>query len=504
MSHSNRLIVEELLEDAKAELAELDDMLAVQTSTFLEGRRDDLGKMIDRFRSLLHPIRLIPPEILINIFSRFCAYHWLGGQHEDSESIPITSISSVCHLWRDIALSTPSLWSGIGIYVPGCNEQTLDHVQLLLDRSRIHPLRIWIAFENVDPLPPPAIRVLSHLFATSKRWQSLKLSEFPYPLMEDPTFDIIIGSLPLLKHLEIRDNNLDLDGEAYLCDLFKSCPSLVSLCIYYSPYVVWELPWTQVCNLEIPLMDILHFLPSCQAVQRVNLTVKDADDPAVEAPHACSDVQHLAAFVYEQCHASFLFENTTLRRLTSLEIENEYSGMQDYWSEWEQKPILDFLTRSKCMITSLFLKWIPITGEQTIQLLRLMPALTDLRLDEYWRAEIPNMNRIVTPAFLRTLEVQHGQNGGPLAPNLRKLRFGMHPEDDDALVEALESRCIANSMHASLGVQCTRKVDILFLDGEKSRIKEVASRLQWMNKLGALVCVLYKIASEEYEVEVVT
>ncbi|ESK95793.1 hypothetical protein Moror_12405 [Moniliophthora roreri MCA 2997] len=47
-----------------------------------------------------HHIRTLPPEIL--------AYIWVLGAHEDSQ-LP-TTVSHVCHFWRELSLRTPALW----------------------------------------------------------------------------------------------------------------------------------------------------------------------------------------------------------------------------------------------------------------------------------------------------------------------------------------------------------------------------------------------------------
>ncbi|THU95030.1 hypothetical protein K435DRAFT_859959 [Dendrothele bispora CBS 962.96] len=77
----------------------------------LRNRQQRIYRHIDRYRSLLAPIRKLPPEVLGHIFRLVCT------ENSAAEKIdcPAAHLSHVCADWRDLARTTPSLWSHISI-----------------------------------------------------------------------------------------------------------------------------------------------------------------------------------------------------------------------------------------------------------------------------------------------------------------------------------------------------------------------------------------------------
>ena len=97
--------------DPKDELAELDALLER-----LRLKRHDLTRKINRFHSPI--IRQLPPDVMSTIFE-FClpdfADHQVYPYPTEDLSIPL-SLGAICSYWRDIAWSTPSLWSSLVVH----------------------------------------------------------------------------------------------------------------------------------------------------------------------------------------------------------------------------------------------------------------------------------------------------------------------------------------------------------------------------------------------------
>ncbi|THU81278.1 hypothetical protein K435DRAFT_767386 [Dendrothele bispora CBS 962.96] len=82
----------------------------------LQQKRTNLKKYVDEHRSLLSSMRRFPSEILGDIFGFCCSEYGLSVNRktppEDFQvSAPALILSQICSRWRDIVISSPSLWS---------------------------------------------------------------------------------------------------------------------------------------------------------------------------------------------------------------------------------------------------------------------------------------------------------------------------------------------------------------------------------------------------------
>ncbi|KAL0066031.1 hypothetical protein AAF712_006859 [Marasmius tenuissimus] len=93
----------------------------------------------------------------------------------------------------------------------------------------------------------------------------------------------------------------------------------------------------------------------------------------------------------------------TLPNLTALNIS------KSYWNSstrvWNERAVADFLTRSACSLTSLYLSEVPLRDRQVITLLELTPTLTIFKIDEY--RDMPPGDWLITGMFLRRFVVVH-------------------------------------------------------------------------------------------------
>jgi hypothetical protein len=117
--------------------------------------------------TLLSPVRFLPPELLGEIF-RYC----LPQDYDESGARKAVMLPShVCKRWRDVALSTPALWTNIVLHV---TDKTLESQTALVtdwvSRSGNLPLSFTLqGQENVLP-------IMAVLFQHCARWQHINLS----------------------------------------------------------------------------------------------------------------------------------------------------------------------------------------------------------------------------------------------------------------------------------------------------------------------------------------
>ncbi|THU92601.1 hypothetical protein K435DRAFT_612270, partial [Dendrothele bispora CBS 962.96] len=121
---------------------EIDKLTSILTA--LQKQRNSLQEYVNGQRGLLSSIRKVPPEIWIEIFTLYCGEYDLLIDKEANISAPTLTLSSVCSRWRDLAISTPELWSHMSIHLQttgkGYGVQPL--ARLFTDRSRPSPLSL--------------------------------------------------------------------------------------------------------------------------------------------------------------------------------------------------------------------------------------------------------------------------------------------------------------------------------------------------------------------------
>ena len=159
--------------DVWDEIVELDTLLGR-----LRLKRYDLKRKINRFHSPI--VCQLPPDVTAIIFE-FCLPDFTDYQMDrlsavspftcftklkEDLSIPL-SLGAICSYWREIAWSTPSLWSSLFIHAPGVRDSS----------SSSHTMpsgiaREWLARSGQLPL---SIRIL-HILVTFEHSQHWSIS----------------------------------------------------------------------------------------------------------------------------------------------------------------------------------------------------------------------------------------------------------------------------------------------------------------------------------------
>ncbi|KAL0065889.1 hypothetical protein AAF712_007193 [Marasmius tenuissimus] len=346
---------------------------------------------------------------------------------------------------------------------------------MFLERSRNSPLTLDISFpdDHYDPDASPVIDILSQGY---HRWYDLSLSipqGFTRPDLLFPNVrDKIVPALSCLRLMSRRvQSNLNTIGQ-----LFKSCPSLRTLCIEglaIAPYVS-VLPFSQITRVEFwsahtPL--VLQFLLRLPHVQKLCLNYIVRWTGGAEVKHvALPALTSLALSAKSQADIDDLSQYLITPSLETLTISSYppwRSERLPSWPHWESSAVENLLARSGCSITSLSLESLPITDAQAVTLLQLMPALTSLRIEEP-DLEKAKPNRIATSTFFRHLVVDQeshrmGRPGTTFLPLLTSITFKVKaqglPEED--FFAAVASRWVPDAARAKvIGIECLQSVDV--------------------------------------------
>ncbi|KAF7348306.1 hypothetical protein MSAN_01784300 [Mycena sanguinolenta] len=249
-SDSEILEIRALLVDPTEEIARIDAQIAEMESALaqLKEKRGLLQKPIDAHRTLISPIRLIPQDVLLEIF-----FACLPTKHNaliDYNEAPLL-LGRICRQWRSVAYSAPVLWSSI--HIPPFNYLSTPPNVLLglerivaawLERSATCPLSVSVFdYINSKLEKHPIILLLA---SVAGRLRSLALAgdvELAKPLLRLGAEDV-----PLLKTIRLKTPT----SQRPTLDLLQ-IPSLedLTLCISTSENPLsLPLPWSQLTTLR--------------------------------------------------------------------------------------------------------------------------------------------------------------------------------------------------------------------------------------------------------------
>ncbi|KAK0431411.1 hypothetical protein EV421DRAFT_170772 [Armillaria borealis] len=352
-----------------------------------------ISEAIRERRRILSPVRRLPSEILHRIFldtidfpvhhtqSGFNNIHWNFHPTESS----LWSITGVSKRWRDVALTSPKLWSFVNISITDEAFDDLAYIRRLglqLHRAIKYPLSVSIcdidAESSYEEIPQQLIAILFS-FSSSIRELHLYL---PSVLLSDLTR--LQLSLPLLESLVIIcTDGIELPNYGQL-HLFSFIPRLRSLQVVDVTNVQesFELPWhlvkeyrsDHVFHFEYPTRQIgprahehLAILRNLVHVENCVLRLGDNSEDEFEDsdfPLVCPQLRSLElsswSIADHHTHHSALqqvSDRLTLPALSALKVscaENDDEETEEVFTS-----ICRLLLRSHSPITSLSFESLP-------------------------------------------------------------------------------------------------------------------------------------------------
>ncbi|KAF7346504.1 F-box domain-containing protein [Mycena sanguinolenta] len=254
-SPSEILQIRSLLVDPTEEITRIDGQIEEMELALaqLKAKRALLLGPIDAHRALISPMRLIPHDILLEIFSA-C----LPSKHNaliDPTQAPLL-LGRICRHWRSVAYSAPMLWSSI--HIPPLADlsmppNTLSGLQRLVEtwfeRSGACPLSV--SFFEFMNYPESNSDLEKHLLApqilaASQRLHCLSLAGDAQLLR--PILQLGPGHLPALKTFRMKTSQNQALGSTNILEL----PTLenVALSISTDPLPL-PLPWSRLRILRL-------------------------------------------------------------------------------------------------------------------------------------------------------------------------------------------------------------------------------------------------------------
>ncbi|KAL0567018.1 hypothetical protein V5O48_014974 [Marasmius crinis-equi] len=418
------------------ELASLDQFFIVERSKSRNEIRvhgDCLSPKFMLRRLELHPKRYrlgtskLPPEILVEIFRICCS---LGSNlvrqlygTENHFNAPPLRLSHVCQLWRNLVLSTSSLWSTFTIDPGYFRIIQLPLLSLYLQRSRGSLLRIKIEDSGMDGCARWSTAyqrkdmMLWDLFSHSERILSLVLEvdeeeflggyfseEKPSPNFSHLTSLALQWTIPKETISELEELR------AGCLRMFSNAPKLVSLTSPYTPHLAHPelqrhpipLSDTQITSLTLQhsfefldMLQVIDSYPSLQefVIPRFALTYAGR----VEALSIIKRFRHdtLSTIIihfpdhikdehgsYFDLSLYYFLTIVTLPALRSLTVvcPRNIGELERPVRAWHSEAYKDMVARSQCCIERLELVNIYVCPSDIRQTLFASPHLTHFTL----------------------------------------------------------------------------------------------------------------------------
>ncbi|PBK95124.1 hypothetical protein ARMGADRAFT_787147 [Armillaria gallica] len=454
-------VLQTLFHDLKAQMKFLSHEMGT-----LRQQRGLISEAIRESRRILSPVRRLPSEILYRIFldtidfpvhytqSGFNNIHWNFHPTENS----LWSITGVSKRWRDVALTSPKLWSFVNISITDEAFDDLAYIRRLglqLHRAIKYPLSVSIcdidAESLYDEIPPQLIAILFS-FASSIRELHLYL---PSVLLSDLT-RLQLSSPSLESLVIICTDGIELPNYGQL-RLFSFIPQLrlLKLVDVTNVQASFDLPWhlvkeyrsDHIFHFEYPPRDIgsraqehLVILRNLAQVEKCVLRLGDASEDEFEGslfPLVCPQLRslELSSWSIEDYTKPSAFQQVadrlTLPALSVLKVS--CSEMDDEETEEVFTSICRLLLRSHSPITVFHLNHCQASSGDLLQLFHSVHTLEDVRL-------IDIRSRFVTTEVIEELTLDHSSSKALVLPRLRTLYISGTKFSSQCLIRMVKSR----------------------------------------------------------------
>lgn len=437
----------------------------------LSNERDDLRRQMHRAKSLLAPIRRLPPEILDQIF-QYDAELDLTYNRPDTGPLSVLSVASVSTYWRDTVIRNFSLWNRItlSVFQPAVYHERVSLVQKAIDRCYSSSLFVTLRFDDVDILNSDTLNpAFALLCAQAQRWQSLSVETGSADLETVALKDAIGAMRGKLTSIQRYESN---SFDTFQATLFEGSKKLKTICTkYLQPD--HQVPWSQITRLQIARTDNIKLTEMLTRLTNlISLEVhcesdEDEDGPPVfqirhddtiPDPQIQSSLRSLS-ILCSSSEASGASAANLITRLALPSLESLTIGSIEPEGYPSTDRIMDrldlFLNRSSPPLTTLRIHDTMLSTERLLCFLERLPTLKTLSFSEPVRV----LSHALKDEFF--LRLRALQESPPLCPQLESLQLKMNAVtfEPQSLVDAVQSRWTPDP-EAQHDVACLRELDI--------------------------------------------
>ncbi|KAJ7766801.1 hypothetical protein B0H16DRAFT_373449 [Mycena metata] len=462
-NHSDGFIVEceSKISSIDAQIAGLQSLRAIE--------RNKLGKL--KYRST--PLNVLPLEMLSEIFKFSVA-----AANQDDLLPRAVVLSEVCHYWRQVALSLPSLWSEltIEVNVERPAEGYVQATRAWLARSSPLPLSIDL-FSDLDEETPESA-IVNEIFGVKSRLKSLRI----VGVYSAAIASLMVVPLPALQTLRLSFDDpetlaaLDATAGARI-DLSVVAPHLRTVVLPEDYLKLFDnVPWSRLIDLTFftHIDDTLDILRQSRNLEQLEIRtvqwgLEEVTSLADKEPPLTLPVLRHFSLNLKSAFDDFgeiipFFHCLVFPELTSLKLDFE----MHVTTLWDHRKFALFQGRSP-HIQRLELSNATLDSADLVSMLRFSPALTSLVLTA--------CRKCIDDTLLQALEYRESDaDAEPLAARLEVISWSRigHYFHNPFLEAMLRSRCLTVPPHSKI----TRFKTVYIHSGEDPIIVDAAFAAQ--------------------------
>ncbi|KAK0209279.1 hypothetical protein DFS33DRAFT_522925 [Desarmillaria ectypa] len=467
----------DLIMHAEFDLFRYDREIQYHLDTVEKLRRDraEVEEYIKQKKSLLAPIRRLPPELLCTVFREAI-------KAEDPTSS--LRIALVCSYWRRLAISTHTLWTTISLdlqcpFSKSSRDNYGAWIPLYLRRSKDEPLQIDLRdsrHDDIDLVTWPSHGILSALFAEARRWGEVHLS-----FMRSRSFFFLGDFIKDVTFPQLESLDVTYFGGSNVIDAMSSvillAPNLRTLS--FKGHLLFNddgapMPSNKIRTFkaDMVLSDIGGFASTIASMPELtHVTVgcftcrHTADHPVEVLSHLTSLTLLMHDYSYNNLQA--IIKPLLLPNLASLSLVHEKDGafMGNLFRFAHMEHLLQSCAKS---LRRLHILYLPIDVKDLILMLEMMPQLRGLVIRWPWTPQ----------ASIETI-VRYLANTQPMhLVQLTSLELVWCQDvDEEMIIDMVEVRMVCTPLrrvtlgrdipHDNLGDKTRRRMQLLGLNARE-------------------------------------
>lgn len=362
------------------------------------------AKSIANLRSLLSPIRRLPPEILTEIF-QYCLPPDKFIRPSPYEA-PLL-LTHVCSAWRNACLANPLLWRSLEI-TNGTGTLDMNHrrnvsalTHMWFSRAGTCPLSFSVEDDNIW-----VQRVMSTLGNLDHRFRHLKIN-IPQSagLQFEPDRNYsALETFEIFTPQGLEDFQVATLSSSLLMNAPKLREFIWNNGAHLPPSHIrmhWGNLTRLTLNTSINIDQCLMIMSKLERVTHLTFHNICLSNPSVS--HLNVTLPELTSFIVcADYNISRIFEEVTIPKLNELILNLRY---------WPNRSITNFLRRSRCPLQSLNLYFPPLTESDLIECLQIVQST----LKEFTVQSNPGMYSVTDNIIDRLTDTGVGE---VLCPNL--------------------------------------------------------------------------------------